>query len=111
MLQLCELFGVSTDYLVRDEEQVSAKSDQNAKTLTRLTREREKIRYRARRFYYIAWVFLIMGITYMLAYLMDSRWACFGSGIGQFISTGIVWILYSRDEKKIEKLNEEIEGL
>jgi len=57
LLQLCELFGVSTDYL------------------------------------------------------MDFRWACFGSGIGQFISTGIVWILYSRDEKKIEKLNEEIEGL
>jgi len=110
LLQLCELFGVSADYLVRDEEQTAAKSDQNAKTIARLTREREKIRYRARRFYYIAWVAFIMGAAFMLAYRM-SPGACFGSGIGQFISAGIIIYLYNRDEKKIEKLNEEIEAL
>lgn len=51
-----------------------------------------------------------MGVAFMIAYLMDSRWACFGSGIGQFISAGIIIMLYHGDENKIEKLNEEIDN-
>ena len=42
LLQLCEMFGVSADYLVRDEEQAAEKSDQSVKTIAKLTREREK---------------------------------------------------------------------
>lgn len=111
LLQLCELFGVNADYLVRDEEQVTAKSDQSAKTITRLIREREKIRYQARRFYYTAWAALIMAIAFILAFLMDDRWICFGIGIGQVVGACIIWILYSRAVSKIEKLNDDMEDL
>ena len=111
LLQLCELFGVSADYLVRDEEQAAAKSDQSAKTIAKLTREREKVRYQARRFYYTAWADLIMAVTFMLAFLMDSRWVCFGIGTGQLVGAGIIWIFYSRAVNKIEKLNEDMEDI
>ena len=111
LLQLCELFGVSADYLVRDEEQTAAKSDQNVKTIARLTREREKVRYQARRFYYTACAGSIMALTFMLSFLIGSKWVCFGIGIGQLIGAGVVWILYSREVNKIEKLNDEIEEL
>lgn len=111
LVQLCELFGVSADYLVREEEQASVTSNQSAKTIARLTREREKTRYQARRFYYIAWADLIMAITFMLAFLMDSRWICFGIGIGQLVGAGIIWTFYSRAVNRMEKLNEEIEEL
>ena len=111
LLQLCDLFGVSTDYLVRDEEQTAAKSDQNVKTIARLTREREKVRYQARRFYYTACAGFIMALTFMLSFLIGSKWVCFGIGIGQLIGAGVVWILYSREVNKIEKLNDEIEEL
>jgi len=111
LLQLCELFCVSTDYLVRDEEQTAAKSDQSAKTIARLTREREKARYQARRYYYTAWAAFIMALTFMLSFLIGSKWVCVGIGIGQLIGAGVVWILYSREVNKIEKLNDEIEDL
>ena len=109
LLQLCELFGVSADYLVRDEEQVTEKSDQSAKRIAKLTKEREKIRYRARRFYYIAWVAVIMGVAFMIASRMSPS-GCIGSGIGQFISAGIIIMLYHRDEKKIESINDVIDS-
>lgn len=109
LVQLCELFGVSADYLVRDEEMVSVRSDQSAKTIARLTREREKIRYQARRFYYIAWADIIMAFAFMLAFFMDSRWVCFGVGIGQLVGAVIIWIFYSSAVNKIEKLNEDME--
>lgn len=111
LLQLCELFGVSADYLVREEEQTAAKSDQSAKTIARLTREREKTRYQARRYYYIAWADIIMAVTNLLAFLVDSKWVCFGVGTGLFVSAGIIWIFYSRAVSKIEKLNDDIEEL
>ena len=111
LLQLCELFGVSADYLVRDEEQEAVKNDQNAKTIARLTREREKTRYQARRYYYIAWADLIMAVTNMLAFLMNSRWACFGIGIGMLVCAVIIWIFYSRTVNKIEKINDDMEDL
>lgn len=109
LVQLCELFGVSADYLVRDEEQTSAKSDQSAKTIAKLTREREKIRYQARRFYYIAWADLIMAVTNLMAFLVDSKWVCFGVGIGMLVGAGVIWTFYSRAVSKIEKLNEDME--
>lgn len=111
LLQLCEMFSVSADYLVRDEEQTAEKSGQNAKTIARLTREREKVRYQARRYYYTACAGFIMALTFMLSFLIGSKWACFGIGIGQLIGAGVVWILYSREVNKIEKLNENIEDL
>lgn len=111
LLQLCELFGVSADYLVRDEEYTAAKGDQSAKAMARLTREREKIRYQARRFYYIGWAYLIMAFTLMLAFFIDSRWICFGIGIGQMVGAVVVWIFYGRAVTKIEKLNEDMEDL
>ena len=110
LVQLCELFGVSADYLVRDEEQTSAKSDQSAKTIAKLTRERERIRYQARRFYYIAWADFIMALAFMLAFFMDSRWICFGVGIGQLVGAVIIWIFYNSAVNKIEKLNEDMEN-
>ncbi|MBP3570196.1 MAG: helix-turn-helix transcriptional regulator [Lachnospiraceae bacterium] len=110
LVQLCELFGVSADYLVRDEEQTSAKSDQSAKTIAKLTRERERIRYQARRFYYIAWADFIMALAFMLAFFMDSSWICFGVGIGQLVGAVIIWIFYNSAVNKIEKLNEDMEN-
>lgn len=111
LLQLCELFGVSADYLVRDDETASARSDQSAKTIARLTREREKIRYQARRFYYTAWAAVLMAIGFMLSFFIDSRWICFGIGMGQLVGAVIIWIFYSRAVSKIEKLNEDMEDL
>ncbi len=111
LLQLCELFGVSADYLVKDEEQANVKNDQNAKTIAKLTREREKVRYQARRYYYTAWAAVLMAIGFMLASVIDSRWICFGIGMGQVIGAVVVWIFYSRAVNKIEKLNEDMEDL
>lgn len=111
LLQLCELFGVSADYLVKDEEQTAAKNDQNAKTIARLTREREKTRYQARRYYYTAWAAVLMAIGFMLASVIDSRWISFGIGIGQVVGAVVVWGFYSKAVSKIEKLSEEIEEL
>ena len=111
LLQLCELFGVSADYLVRDEEQAVVKSDQSAKTIARLTREREKIRYQARWYYYTAWAAVLLAIGFMLAAVIDYRWVSFGIGIGQLVGAVVVWFLYSRAVSKIEKLNEDMEDL
>lgn len=111
LLQLCELFGVSADYLVKDEEQANVKNDQNAKTIARLTREREKVRYQARRYYYTAWAAVLMAIGFMLASVIDSRWICFGIGTGQIVGACIIWILYGRAVNKIEKLNDDMEDL
>ena len=52
-----------------------------------------------------------MALTFILSFLIDSKWASFGIGIGQLIGAGVVWILYSREVNKIEKLNDEIEDL
>lgn len=111
LLQLCELFGVSADYLVREEEQTAAKSDQNAKTIARLTREREKTRYLARKYYYTAWAAVLMAIGFLTSSVIDSRWISFGIGMGQAVGAVIVWIFYSRAVSKIEKLNEDMEDL
>ena len=111
LLQLCELFRVSADYLVRGEEQAVTKSDQSAKTLAKLSREREKSRYQARRFYYTACANLTMAIAFMLAFLVDSKWACFGIGVGQMVGAGIIWLFYSKAVKKIETINETMEDL
>ncbi len=110
LLQLCELFGVSADYLVKDEEQVTVKSDQSAKTIARLTREREKTRYQARRYYYTAWAALLMAIGFLLAAVIDSRWIIFGIGIGQVVGACIIWILYNRAVNKIETINDAIDS-
>lgn len=111
LLQLCELFGVSVDYLVRDEELTIAKSEQNTKTIARLTREREKTRYQARKYYYTAWAAVLMAIGFMLAAVIDCRSISLGIGIGQFVGAAIVWGFYGRAVNKIEKLNDEIEDL
>ena len=111
LLQLCELFGVSADYLVREEEQTTAKSDQSAKTIARLTREREKTRYLARKYYYTAWAAVLMAIGFLTSSVIDSRWISFGIGMGQAVGAVIVWIFYSRAVSKIEKLNEDMEDL
>ena len=111
LLQLCELFGVSADYLVRDEEQVAAMSNQNAKTIARLTREREKTRAKARQYYYCGWADMLMGVSMMLAFLIGARWIIFGIGIGQVVGACIIWILYGRAARKIEKLNDDMEDL
>lgn len=131
LLQLCELFGVSADYLVRDEWKNTTKPDEvvdnleteaekaggtgrreataKEKKVSRRIREREKIRYQARHFYYTAVAAFIMALAFLLAFLIDSKWACFGIGIGQFVGAGILWIWYNRAVKKIEQMNLEIE--
>ena len=111
LVQLCELFGVSADYLVKDEEQTVTKNEQSAKAIAKFTREREKIRYLARKYYYTAWAAVLMAIGFMLAAVIDSRWVSFGIGMGQVAGAVVVWILYSRAVNKIEKLNDEIEDL
>jgi len=111
LLQLCELFGVSVDYLVRDEELTIAKSEQNTKTIARLTREREKTRYLARKYYYTAWAAVLMAIGFMLAAVIDCRSISLGIGIGQLVGAAIIWGFYGRAVNKIEKLNDEMEDL
>ena len=110
LLQLCELFGVSADYLVKDEEQAAVENDQTTKTIARLTREREKTRYQARRYYYTAWAALLMAIGFMVSSVIDSRWISFGIGIGQVVGACIIWILYSRAVNKIETINDAIDS-
>ena len=110
LLQLCELFGVSADYLVKDEEIASARSDQSVKTIAKLTREREKIRAKARHYYYYGWANLLMGISMMLAFLIDSPWVIFGIGTGQVVGAVIIWIFYSRAVSKIEMINDAIDS-
>ena len=46
-----------------------------------------------------------------LAFLLDSKWACFGISMGQLVSAGILWIFYNRAVKKIEQMNLEMEEL
>jgi len=111
LLQLCELFGVSVDYLVRDEELTIAKSEQNTKTIARLTREREKTRYLARKYYYTAWAAVLMAIGFVLAAVIDCRSISLGIGIGQLVGAAIIWGFYGRAVNKIEKLNDEMEDL
>lgn len=110
LLQLCELFGVSADYLVKDEEQNVEKSDQSAKSIAKLIREREKVRYQARRYYYTAWAALLMATGFLVSSVIDSRWISFGIGIGQVIGACIVWNLYSRAVNKIETINDAIDS-
>ena len=110
LLQLCDLFGVSADYLVRDEEQTVENSNQSAKTIERLIREREKTRYLARKYYYTAWAALLMATGFLVSSVIDSRWISFGIGIGQVIGACIVWILYSRAVNKIETINDAIDS-
>ena len=110
LLQLCELFGVSADYLVKDEEQTVEKSDQSAKSMARLIREREKVRYQARRYYYTAWAALLMATGFLVSSVIDSRWISFGIGIGQVVGACIIWILYSRAVNKIETINDAIDS-
>ena len=50
-----------------------------------------------------------MAFAFMLAFFMDSRWVCFGVGIGQLVGAVIIWIFYSSAVNKIEKLNEDME--
>ena len=110
LLQLCELFEVSADYLVRDEEQATAKSDQNAKRIAKLIREREKTRYLARRYYYTAWAALFMAIGFLVSSVIDSQVVSFSIGIGQAVGAVIVWIFYSRAVNKIETINDAIDS-
>lgn len=110
LLQLCELFGVSADYLVKDEEQNVEKSEKSAKSIARLIREREKIRYQARRYYYTAWAALLMATGFLVSSVIDSRWISFGIGIGQVVGACIIWILYSRAVNKIETINDAIDS-
>ena len=93
------------------EKQTAAKSDQSAKTMAKLIREREKTRYQARRYYYTAWAALLMAVGFMVSSVIDSRWISFGIGAGQVVGAVIVWIFYSKAVGKIEKLNDEIEDL
>ena len=52
-----------------------------------------------------------MAIGFLVSSVIDSRWICFGIGMGQVVGAVVVWILYSRAVSKIEKLNDEIEDL
>ncbi|MBO5352493.1 MAG: helix-turn-helix transcriptional regulator [Lachnospiraceae bacterium] len=126
LVQLCELFGVTTDYLVREEgisdssnqkesglgetepKEPEEKKEENGlknKETARAAKELERKRYQARRLYYSAWAAILMAVGFGLAVLIDSKVICAGICLGQMSGAVIMFLFYLRLVKQIE--NEE----
>lgn len=124
LVQLCELFGVTTDYLVREEgisdsanlkesglgetepkepEEKKEENELKNKAAARAARELERKRYQARRLYYSAWAIIPMAIGFGLAGLIDSKMICASICLGQMIGVVIIFLIYLRLVKQIEK--------
>ena len=126
LVQLCELFGVSADYLVKDEvsdmqggsEQVEVTAEQSldaekqkAKALARIAKERAKNQGNARNFYYAGWITAIVCISFSVASLIKSDRVEVSVCILQCVCALIYFGLYAWTIKKIEKLDLEREEL
>ncbi len=126
LVQLCELFGVTTDYLVRDEgisdssnrkesglgeteskepEEKKEENELKNKEAARAARELERKRYQARRLYYSAWAAILMAVGFGLAVLIGSKVICAAICLGQMSGAVIMFLFYLRLVKQIE--NEE----
>ena len=82
LVQLCELFGVSADYLVKDgatksnstgAEASPEEAKQKAKALARIAKERAKQQQAVRTFYYAMWITAIICVCFSVATMVDSR--------------------------------------
>lgn len=123
LVQLCELFGVSADYLVKEEvnltctesgtekesETDSEKSKKKARTLARIAKERAKKQQMARTCYYAGWVMAVACISFSIASLINSDRVESTICIVQCICTLLYFGLYAWSVKKIEKLDMEKE--
>lgn len=128
LLQLCELFGVNADYLVRDElsdmqsssvqaaseltaEASAEEAKQKEKALARIAKERAKKQNVARNFYYAGWITAIICISFSAASLIKSDKVEVTICIIQCVCALIYFGLYAWTIKKIEKLDLEQEDL
>ncbi len=127
LLQLCELFEVSADYLVKDEvadiqsssEQVAELSaeaaleaaKQKEKQLARLNKERAKRQNAARSFYNAGWIMAIACISFSVASLIKSDKVEVTVCILQCVVALVYFGLYAWNVKKMEKLDLEREEL
>ena len=130
LMQLCELFDVSADYLVKDTvtetkssssygdgelsgeaESDSEKERQKDKALARIAKERAKKQQFARNCYYAGWIMAIICISFSVASLIDSDKVEVVICVVQCICSLIYFGLYAWAVKKIEKLDSEMEDL
>ena len=128
LVQLCELFGVNADYLVKDElsdtqgsseqaaseltaEQSLEVEKQKAKALARIAKERAKKQNAARTFYYAGWITAIVCICFSVASLIKSDKVEVIICILQCVCALIYFGSYAWTVKKIEKLDLEREEL
>lgn len=120
LLQLCELFGVSADYLVKDEvaksnsvceEVTPEEAKQKAKVLARIAKERAKQQQAARTYYYAMWITAIICVSFSVATIIDSNKIEVTFCIIQCICSIYYVLLYRRALKKIENLDLEREEL
>ena len=131
LLQLCELFGVSADYLVKDEisdvegngirerngaselasEPSLEEEKQKAKALERIAKARTKNQSNARQFYYAGWIMAILCMSFSAASLIKSDKLEVTLCIILCVCALVYFGLYAWTIKKIEKLDLEREEL
>lgn len=120
LVQLCELFGVSADYLVKDEATRKSSADGNEnpeeakkkeKALARIAKERAKLQQASRTYYYATWINVIICVCFSVASMIESRTSELALCIVMGVSTIIYALLHRSTLKKIEKLDLEREEL
>ena len=120
LVQLCELFGVSADYLVKDEATRKSSADGNEnpeeakkkeKAIARIAKERAKHQQAVRTYYYATWINVIICVCFSVASMIESRTSELAICIGMAITTIIYVVLHKSTLKKIEKLDLEREEL
>ena len=120
LVQLCELFGVSADYLVMDgatksnstgSEASPEEAKQKAKVLARIAKERAKQQQAVRTFYYAMWITAIICVSFSVATMVESRISELAVCLVAAVSSVLYIFLYRKSLKEIEKLDLEREEL
>lgn len=120
LVQLCELFGVSADYLVKEEaskrnsaaaEENPEEAKQKAKALARIAKERAKQQQAVRTFYYAMWITAIICVSFSVATMVESRISELAVCLVAAVSSVLYIFLYRKSVKEIEKLDLEREEL
>ena len=120
LVQLCELFGVSADYLVKDgatksnstgAEASPEEAKQKAKALARIAKERARQQQAVRTFYHAMWITAIICVSFSVATMVESRISELAVCIVAAVSSILYIFLYRKSVKEIEKLDLEREEL
>ena len=120
LVQLCELFGVSADYLVKEEaskrnsadaEENPEEEKQKTKALARIAKERAKQQQAARNFYNFMWVTAVICVCFSVATMIESRTSELAVCLVMGASTLLYVFFYRKSLKEIEKLDMEREDL